>query len=67
LQIGLFNSLVETHASLQGKTAMLVAGELVHCFTVGIDLGFERNTSFISMVSRWRYALFAPNRPIQLS
>jgi hypothetical protein len=36
-------------------------------FTVKIDLVFERNTSCNLGVSRGRNAVFAPNRPIQVS
>jgi hypothetical protein len=40
---------------------------LAHCFPVITELLFERNASCSYGVSRWREALFVPNRPIQLS
>jgi hypothetical protein len=40
---------------------------VVHYFTVRTELSFERNNSFNLGASRGRYALFASNRPIELS
>jgi hypothetical protein len=37
---------------------------LTHCFPVGIEVVFERNTSLKSEFSRWRKAHFVRNRCI---
>jgi hypothetical protein len=47
-----FTSVVETQVSLQGKTSMLEAGELVLGFPVRTELVFERNTLCKSKVSK---------------
>jgi hypothetical protein len=33
---------------------------VAHCFSVRIELVFEKNTCWRLGISRWRYALFAP-------
>jgi hypothetical protein len=39
----------------------------VYCLPVKIDIVFDMKTSCNIGFSRWRCALFIPNRPIQLS
>jgi hypothetical protein len=39
---------------------------LAHCFSVRIELVFERNTSWTSGLEMWQKSDFVPNRPTQL-
>jgi hypothetical protein len=60
-KIGLFSWIEETCVSLGRKPYMFEKGVLAHCFSVIIELVFERNISYLSMFLRGRIIHFKNN------
>jgi hypothetical protein len=66
-QIVLFSRVEETHVYLDRKPSTVEGGASRICFSLRIELVFERNTACQSGFSRSRRAHFLPNKSVQLS